>query len=117
MSTLESNESMTAPIPLVYYQWGRFGGEGLGENCATGTIPTPSLNKAYTQEARVIYATAVGPISELATLFLGLSGHRLACRQVSIPHGGGVLWALTGAWCCAREIKRSLVWGSVVGQL
>jgi len=70
MSTLECNVSMTAPTPIVHYHLGVFGKGGLGENCATGTIPTPSLTEAYTPEASVILATVIGPITKLATWFV-----------------------------------------------
>jgi len=61
---------MTAPTPMVYYHVGLFGKEALREDCATGTIPIPSLTEAYTLGARAISATAIGPITKLATSFI-----------------------------------------------
>jgi len=60
---------MTAPTPMVYYHLRLFSKEGGGGNYATGTIPTDSLTEAYVQEARVICAIAIGPITKLAALF------------------------------------------------
>jgi len=73
---------------MVYLRWYHLGllGKGrLWENSATGTIPSSSLTKASTHEARVISVSTISPITKLVTLFVRYWGYVLACKQVSVP--------------------------------
>ena len=53
--------------------------------------------KLVCREYRVIPATATGPITKLATLFVRFWGHCHACRQVWIPPTEEGLWI--SDWC------------------
>ena len=61
---------MAAPTPMVYYHLGLFGKEELEENCASGTILSSSLTKAFRQEDRVISSTPIGLFMNLTNLFV-----------------------------------------------
>lgn len=84
VSTLEENESMTTLTRMVCYHLGLYRKEGLWDHYATSTILSSSLTKSSMHKVRIISATAIGLLTNLAPSLVWWLGYCLACRQVSV---------------------------------